>query len=493
MSETQIDHKSLISFARTNRQKVLFRAGLSLCAVMAFLVLYVAFAPRSERCAIEIQVTLESRNGALYYPNGDRFSAHDIISAPTLDLVWKKYGLDAKGIKFEDFCQWFGIVSYDKERAKVDAEFQGKMTKRNITVTELTAVQKEYEERLAALSINRFVLSMQPTTALDRETMAKMMNDIPEVWFSEYSRLKAPLIPAVAAADAIRGYATRVKDDNSRALELIDALYLYWKELRETCRYVRNSLMKGRNAQVDGMDLGVYESQMQMLKSDILRVKNRILTNGSPVDFGSFVAARLEDIACERMLVEERIAAVQQSIDALGDGCRQGSRQSTAKKGAVADGNPVTVQADAGFFADFAEMVRRSTNQEQVGKYVDDLTAFRKEMAEIKSRELYYDQIVQHMEKNKVRNGVTSEFSKAKADLDVLITSLLTVGERIVSFRDRCFSVYRTSDQFYAVVAPASYGKSYVLSLPRFLLGVLALWALFNLSLLARDWSRSLS
>ena len=62
-------------------------------------------------------------NSVLYYPNGDRFGAHDIISAPVLNLVWKKYGFDKRGVKFEDFCQWFGIVNYDKERAKVDAEF----------------------------------------------------------------------------------------------------------------------------------------------------------------------------------------------------------------------------------------------------------------------------------------------------------------------------------------------------------------------------------
>ena len=491
MSEKQIDFRSLVSFARTNGLRIAFRAGLSLCAVVALLALYAMFAPRSERFAIELQVTLESRNGTICYPNGDVFSAHDIISAPVLNLVWKKYGLDAKGVEFEDFCRWFGIVSYDKERAKVDAEFQGKMTKRNITVTELTAVQKEYEERLASLAANRFMLSMCPTAALDRETMAKMMNDIPEIWFAEYSRLKAPRMPSVAATDAIRAYSTRIKDDNSCALELIDALNIYWKELCETCRYIRDGLMKGRNAQVDGMDLGAYESQMQMLKADIIRVKNRILTSGSATDFGNFVTARLEDIACERMAVEERIAAVQQSIDTLGDGGRQGGTQSPAKKGASAtDGSPVTVQADAGFFSDFAEMVRRSANQQQIGKYVDELTSLRKDLAEIKSRELYYAQILRHMEKSKTRNEAKAEFAKAKASLDVLISNLLAAGERIVSFRNRCFSVYRTSDQFYAVASSASYGKSFVLSLPRFLIGLLAIWVFFNLSLLVRDWER---
>ena len=489
MSEAQIDFKGLISYVRTNGQRFILRGALSLCAIGALFVLYMAFAPRSERYAVEVQVTLESRNGVLYYPNGDKFGAHDIISAPVLNLVWKKYGVDKRGVKFEDFCRWFGIVNYDKERAKVDAEFQGKMTKRNITVTELTAVQKEYEERLASLSANRFMLSMRPEAALDRETAVKMMNDIPEVWFAEYSRLKAPLMPPIATADAIRAYMTRVKEDNSRAIEVIDILNTYWRELKGTCRYIRDGLMKGRNAQMDGVDLGVYESQLHVLRADILRVKNRILSSGSSTDFGVFVAARQEDIECERMAVEERIIAVQQSIDALSDGGRQGGRQSAAK-GTVSDGSPVTVQADAGFFADFAEMVRRSANQDQIGRYVDELTSFRKEMAEIKARELYYEQIKRHMERNKAQNGVAVEFSKAKADLDVLINNILTVGERIVAFRDRSFSLYRTSDQFYVIAVSAAYGKSFVLSLPRFLIGLLAVWALFNLTFLVRDWGK---
>ena len=490
MSEAQVDFKSLVSYVRANGLRIIFRGGVSLCAVGVLFVLYVAFAPRSERYAVEVQVTLESRNGELYYPNGDKFGAHDIISAPVLNIVWKKYGFEKKGIKgvkFEDFCQWFGIVTYDKERAKVDAEFQGKMTKRNITVTELVAVQREYEERLASLSVNRFMLSMRPEVAIDRETAAKMMNDIPEVWFAEYSRLKALLMPPVSATDAIRAYVTRVKEDNSRVLELVDILNSYWRELVGTCQYIRNGLMKGRNAQMDGIDLGVYESQLRTLRADLFRVKNKILSSGTPTFFNDFVMARQEDLACERTAVEERIAAVRQSIDALSDGCRQGGGQSATKKGSASDGSPVTVQADAGFFADFATMVRLSSNQEKIGRYVDELTSFRKEMAEIKARELYYMQITHHIEKNKVRNDVTTEFSKAKADLDFLVANILTIGERIVAFRDKCFSVYRTSDQYYVIAAPAAYGKSFVLPLPRFALGLVAIWMLYNIAFLVKD------
>lgn len=491
MNGKQVDVASVISFLRLNWLKIALRGALSLCAVGALLALYIALAPRSEGYAIEVQVTLESSNGELVYPNGDAFGVHDIISAPVLNIVWRKYGLDAKGVKFEDFCQWFGIVGYDKERAKVDAEFQGKMTKRNITVTELVAVQKEYEERLASLSANRFILSMRPTATLDRRTMAKMLNDVPEAWFAEYSRLKAPTMPPVASVDAVRSYAARVKNDNARMLELMDTVHVYLRELGETCRYVRDGLMRGRNAQVDGVDLGAYESQLQLSRVEAMRAKNAILTDELSSDVSTYVALRQEDIACERMVVEERIAAVQQSIEALGDGSRNRVAQSPAKKDSAADGSLVTVQADAGFFADFADMVRRSANQAQISKYVDELTELRKQMANIRSRELYYEQIMQHVEKNKARNANAAESTKAQSVLGVLIPEILTLGERIVAFRDRCFSVYRTSDQFYVIAAPAAYDKSFVLPLSRFALGLFALWVLCNLAFVVQAWNRA--
>ena len=490
MSERQIDLRGVASFVRANWVRVAVRGSLTLLAAAALLALYVAFAPRFERYSVEVQVTLDARSDALHYPNGEGFSARDIISAPVLDRAWRRYGLGGKGVRFRDFCGWFGIVSYDRERARVDAEFHEKMARRNITVTELTAVQREYEERLASLSVNRFVLSMRPGVgvALDRETAARLLNDIPEIWFEEYSRLKAPPVPPVAAGDAVRAYAARIRERGPCVFELMDVLDLYWRELRATCRYVRDGLMKGRNAQVDGVDLGAHESRMHMLRVAMLRVRGRVLASGSPADFSGFVASRLEDIACERTVVEERIAAVQRSIDALGDVCRRSAGPSAAPGGggAAAEGGAVTVQADAGFFSDFADMVRRGSNQEQIGRYVDELTSFRKDMAEIKSRELYYGQIMRHLSENGPRGG--AEFAEARADLDTLISDLLEVGERIVGFRDRCFSVYRTSDQFYAIAAPAAYGRSYVLPLPRAMAGLLAAWALANLALLARDW-----
>ena len=281
-----ITFDDFVTFARTRFWPVTMRATVSFGVVICVMAIYYAFAPRSESYRAEVQITLEAKDGVQVYPNGDPFGFRDIISTPVMNRVWTKCGFDKKGVKFEDFCGWFSIVAYDKERAKIDAEFQGKMSKRNITVTELMALQKEYETKLATLASNRFALTLRPNALLDRDTAARLLADIPVTWFSEYATIKAPQIPAVVSADAIRSYVERSKASGGRALELIDAIRKYLTELKATCAFIRNGIMRGRNAKFEGVDLGTYESQLEILSAEILRLKNRLLVGGSEADLG---------------------------------------------------------------------------------------------------------------------------------------------------------------------------------------------------------------
>ena len=484
-----IKFTDIASFSRAHALSILVRGVLSLGLVIGILALYCAFAPRSESYKAEVQITLEAKDGVQVYPNGDPFGFHDIVSAPVMNRVWTRHGFDRKGVKFEDFCGWFSIVAYDRKRAKIDAEFQGKMSKRNITVTELTALQKDYETKLAALASNRFALTVRPEALLDRDTAARLLADVPETWFSEYATIKAPQIPAVVSVDAIRSYVERSKASGGRALELIDAIRRYLTELKATCAFVRGGIMRGRNAKIDGMDLGTYESQLEVLSAEILRLKNRLLVGGSEADLGGYLAARQDDMECEKLELEERVKAVQQTLDLIGE-VKRGVLESKRGAASAADASQLTLQADTGFFADFTAMVRRDANQELVQKYAQELTEFRKQQAELAARKLYYDQIERYMKANVAKTASGKTSADAIAAIDGFTEQLFALGGKIVAFRDECLGIYRTSDQFYVIAEPAAYAKSFKFTLPRFAFGLLALWFLYNLIGLVRLWNR---
>lgn len=488
---SHVGFEDVAKFVRMNFRNIIIKGGVSgVVAVMIF-ALYFAVAPRSEDYRAEVQVTLEAQGETQVYPNGDPFGFHDIISAPVMNRIWRKYEFDKKGVPFENFCEWFSIVAYDKRRAQIDAEYQGKMSKRNITVTELTDLQKEYEAKLAALSSNRFALTVRPEVLLDRDTAVQMLVDVPETWFSEYATIKAPQIPAVVSVEAIRSYVGRSKASGGRALELIDAIRKYLAELKATCAFVRSGIMRGRNAKIDGVDLGTYESQLTLLSAEILRFKNRLLVNGSEEDLGGYLAARQDDMDCEKLELEERVKAVQQTFDLIGE-FKRGAAEQKHGTGSATDASQLTLQADAGFFAEFTAMVRRDANQELVQKYAQELTELRKQLADFASRKLYYDQIERYMKENATKAKTPPRETAAEkiAVIDGFTQQLLEVGAKIVAFRDECLALYRTSDQFYVIAEPTAYAKSFKFSLPRFALGLLALWLLYNLVGLVRLWDR---
>jgi len=479
----------ILEFIRERGWSVVIRGAISLAAVLAVLALYYAFAPRQESWQQEVAVTLETRNGAAVYPNDRLFSSTDILSSPVLNRVWMKHGLSGK-VKFEDFCKWFSITSYDKKRAKIDAEYQAKMAKRNITVTELATLQREYEAKLAACEAdNRYTLAMRPDAFLTKEASVALIGDVPSAWFAEYSTLNAPPMPSVMQANVLSAYAKRLEAGDGRSLELVEALRMYMREIGATCDYVRHHLLRGRNVTVDGVDLGAYEARLDLAKAEILRLKNRLLVNGDPEDLESFVMARLDDMACETLAVEEKANAVKQTIELLSEtsGTRRGgiAKETTSTEGAV------TLQADTSFFQDFTAMVRRDANQEAVQKYADELSTYRKELADIKARKLYFDQIGDYVKKTRVRTGAKKQEAALATEVAAYTAELTDIGDKVVAFRDRCLQVYRTPDMFFALPKPVAYAKGFVLSLPRVALGLLALWMLYNLAYLVGAWNAS--
>lgn len=485
----EVKPEDVIAFFKANYLKVISRGAISFVFVIVAFALYFAIAPRSEAYRSEIQVTLESREGSRVYPNGEMFGLHDIISAPVLTRLWTKYDFDKKGVEFEDFAAWFSIVGYDKERTKIDAEFQGMMSKRNVTATELAKIQAEYEAKLAALADNRFALTIKPGKALDRDTAVRILNDIPKLWFEEYATIKAPQIPAVSSADSIRAYVKRSAESGGLALGVFDVIDEYMVQLDGTCRYLRDDLMRGRNTMVEGVDLGAYESQLLILHTELLGLKNEILKGSADAELYNSVKSRIDDLICQKSDIEGQIKAVQDMLEMVLDkrpDNYQGSSLSDR------DSTPVTLQADSGFFNAFTSMIRRDADSKMklAQGYFNRLSSLRVRMANLTARKLYYEQIIACMSEN-IASGHSTLVSDAnKKSLEAFTDELIKVGEKVVEFRDYSLKNYRTPDQFFVVAATPAYSKSFTFSIARFALAALALWFLYNLIALLKLWNR---
>ena len=467
----------VMRFARENAVRVVLRGSVSLAFVVGLTALYHAFAPRSESYMVEVQIALGSQDGKLAYPNGNRFGYSDIVSTPVLTRVWKKYGFDDADVEFGKFCGWFSIDCIDRDRKKLDVEYEGKLGKRNITASEMTSIQREYEAKVSALSPRRLVLTMKPKVLIDRETASAIVNDVPEIWYSEYSRTRAPSIPSAVHADAIRGYVERLGSGDGRTLELIDAIRAYIRELHGTCAFIRGSMLRGRNTLLGEEDIGAYESQLRLYSQEILRLKHQLQTFGSEADLGGYVAARIDSIACEKLESTEKITAVRSSLERMTDTHRQ-----------TVEGDAETVADKSGFFSDFATMIRRDANLGMLHKYAIELTDYRKGTADIAARELYYDQILRYMKNRKAKPATSEETDQFMKDVHVMTDGLLDVGRKVREIRDRSMDVYRTSDQYYSISDEVAFKKEYAVPIKILAAGLLGLWFLYNMLGLVRLW-----
>lgn len=475
--EKQVDLNAILHFLQRNWLGIFTRGCVSLGVVVGLILLYLAFSPRTESYQADIHVNLGSDGGEIVYPNGNAFGRADLVSAPVLSRIWRKYGFDDAGVEFGKFCGWFSVDNNDRDRKKLDMEFEGKLGKRNITASEMTSIQREYESKISALSPRRLVLTMKPGVLIDRSTAAGIVNEIPEVWYSEYSRTRAPSIPEVVHADAISDYVERLRSGDGRALELIDAIRAYIRELHGTCTFIRRSVLRGHNTLIDGEDIGAYESQLRLYAQEILRLKHQLLTYGGEADLGGYVAARVDSIACEKLESKEKIAAVRSSLERMTDTHRQ-----------TVEGDRAAVADKSGFFSDFAAMIRRDANLGMLHKYAIELTDYRKSTADIAARELYYDQILRYMKNRKAKPATSEELDGFMKDVLVLTDGLLGVGRKVRAMRDRCIDVFYTSEQYYSISSEVAFKKEYLVSMKILVAGLLFLWFLYNMLGLFRLW-----
>jgi len=470
----EMTQAAILAYLAKNWVRILVRACVTCVFACGLFVLYYACAPRTERYATDVSVQLESSLGNRLYPNGTSFGAQDIISSPVLARLWKEFGFDKRGVKFDDFAAWFSVVGYDKERARIDAEFQTKMAKRNISVVELTALQKDYEAKLAALDTGLFRLVLKPDCLLDRETAVNLLNAVPLAWYREYSVLKAPALPAVTSPAAIRSFVARVKSSDGVSFAAYDVMRQYVTELEGVCAYIRSKLAKDRNLKAGEKDVGTFESAIRIYKKELTRLRGAM--KGAEAD-SAYLVAQKDELACAKAEIGERINALQAALDAI-----VGVGPVKAASDVQPAGEGVTIQADSGFFADITALIRRNVYQDAIRRYADQIVANRGELAKIRAQEIFYEQITGGADKAVSAAAVQSQ--------EALIADILKTAEELLAFRDYCLEIYRTPDQFYAVSALASYGKSFVFSIVRFAAVLFALLLLVNAWCLVRDFNR---
>lgn len=132
------------------------------------------------------------------YPNGSPFSISDLTNRNVLDQVWRENQLEGQGVSFKDFSESISIVPYADNAPFIKAKYESMLARKQITSTDITAIERDYRAELESQSKKAVLLSMTVpfSSSLSGALARKVLSDIPKVWSDQaINRLGVVSIP----------------------------------------------------------------------------------------------------------------------------------------------------------------------------------------------------------------------------------------------------------------------------------------------------------
>jgi hypothetical protein len=119
------------------------------------------------------------------YPNGERFSPTEIISAPVLLKTYQDNQL-SRYLSFEDFSHSVFVLVSNLEYEKLVADYQARLSDPKLTVVDRERVQKEFELKRDSVAKNEFSInfsrSIGSSHRVPEAVVGKVLADVLNNW-----------------------------------------------------------------------------------------------------------------------------------------------------------------------------------------------------------------------------------------------------------------------------------------------------------------------
>ena len=475
---SDLSMQDILSFIKLRFRRLLLRALISFVFLILVILLVLAFAPRTSTWSRDILLLLPKNETVSLYPSGKPFSSSDLLSPPVLQEVYAKNNLKDR-IDFSDFTASFFMANSDMKKAQLDAEYREKMNKKNISVIDLQNLEREYQQRLQALTTEQLAISIIPRTTLGRTEIVKILNDIPETWYEIYSKLEAKAFPQIDMT-LMQQELIKASKQPGRLI-LLEKTRVYCNQLLEVCGLL-NEMLQGKNLSLSsGEFLGDIQQQLRnILQYQIAIFQQYILMNSA--EQGTFdrifIYSKLQSIEHDLFRIGTKYDGAIEAIKALQQLPLPSVKTAESGKDAA---SPVTLQLDNSFFSQFADMVRNDVNNKLRASYARKTLEYADERAVLLADKEYFQDLLNAVNDKQNKNIVILRPEQFNTLLKEMFTELFAVGGKVIQFRDKILKEYITSRSFYAPTGNVQYHSEFHFSFFRLVLGLCALWVLVNL------------
>lgn len=481
-TEKLITPAYIFDFLKRKRHRILFTAIISFCVLFLICLLALLLQPSDRVFSQKIRIQLNSTNngGTITYPSGKTFNQFDIISPAVLKQVYTDQNL-ASVIPFDKFQNLFSVVSYSRKLALLDADFDQKLAKRNLSVVDLNRLEASYNKKLAALDKSTYRINMEPSIHLTNEKSAQILAAIPQTWMTLYRQMEGDKLPQTDF-DTNFDKKLRTELQTSRLIALDRATY-YNNQLLKLCGTLQPLLGNRNISLASGEYLSDLVESLQCIRKyqlDLLR--QMILTSSnlrSDLDL-YFIKSQIQ-------YLEQELTSRRAQYDSIGKSLSIVQAPSRSAAAAKADGGPQQISLDSTVFTQIADLVRSDASNETRRKLADLNVTIGQDIARLQARLQYYQQMLSDLERSRNTPGNVELFNQ---EFVKMVNNLIATSAKISSFKQLLTKDYLSNLEFYSLTSQVSLLKARLVSPLKLIVFTFGIWVLFNLLLIAIDFAR---
>ena len=249
MNDTELTLTDILLYIKRFFVRIMARGIITIVIILAVAVLVWLLAPYKMRYYTELENTLtKTPNNTYVYPNKRAFNTSDVISPIVLRNVYDQIKLENK-IPYTDFTSLFYIDNSSLKQARLDAEYETKLSKKNLNTVSLNLLEQEYNLKRAELANDMFRLNMNTHHALTKSDCIQILTLIPETWFRIYSKTEAAVLPNVELDIWQKDFMESMKAKEGNMVVLEKARN--YSELLIDCCKTLNRMTDGKNIKID--------------------------------------------------------------------------------------------------------------------------------------------------------------------------------------------------------------------------------------------------
>ena len=481
----EITLDEIIAFVRKRFGAILIYGVFSLVITSLIIAALFFFLPRKERYVSSITLLLPKTSNSMTYPSNNPFSAADILSTTVLKNVYDANNLSTR-IKFDDFCALFSFSRANMDKAFLAASYRDKLSKKNISVTDLRALEEEYKSKLNLLDTAALEIAMTPTLLIKSSEAVKILHDIPASWYALYSKTEAKTLPRTESTAQIE--TLRKNLDKEGKLLLLDKTRIKCRKLAASCKNLQE-LLNGRTLTLpSGETLDDLQEKLAHLETYKVRLYLQIILETPALQSSydaMFLKANIKELQNKLSEINSGHEGALAAVELLNSGKPERDKGTPAKENAGA----MTINVDSNFFNSISSLIRNTQSIKLREEYAKKVMECKESAALITSELNYYTsllKLVTGSSKTSSNALITApSFTKLTEEM---FDELLSITHKINEIHNLFINTHLTERDFYATNGEVLKERMFHVPFKRIVAGLLILCILINVLKVAADF-----